>query len=202
MTDEQLEEFLIRETQEERLRIIYDEINENKISRILFRIWKGEDKEIYLIKKHIETDRRKIIAEAHEGILGGHYSKDITVQRIRNMTNWPNITRDVEDFIKTCDLCQRFKENERRQEYYEESDIPEAPNDKISIDLMGPLDTKNYKRKQIYFSNSGLLDQIYTFGTINRQNCNSSHRSYVERIFKNKWKTLRNINRQRNGIYK
>ncbi|XP_043464087.1 uncharacterized protein LOC122499678 [Leptopilina heterotoma] len=109
VTNQQLTEFLEKETREERLRIIYEDIDENKISRILCKIWKGGDKEIYLIKKHIERNRRKIIAEAHKGILGGHYSKDITVQKIRNMTNWPNITKDVEDFIKTCDLCQRLK---------------------------------------------------------------------------------------------
>ncbi|XP_051173560.1 uncharacterized protein LOC127289595 [Leptopilina boulardi] len=149
VTDDQLSEFLEKETKEERLRIIYEDIDERKISRILFKIWKGGDKEIYLIKKHIETNRRKIIAEAHEGILGGHYSKDITVQKIRNMTNWPNITKDVEDFIKTCDLCQRFKQNERKQEYYEESDIPEGPNDKISIDIVGPLNETTSGNKYI-----------------------------------------------------
>ena len=57
-----------------------------------------------------EILNKKIISNAHSGILGGHYSVEKTLQRIRQKYNWQNITVDVKEFISKCESCQFNKQ--------------------------------------------------------------------------------------------
>lgn len=50
-----------------------------------------------------------IITNLHAGKEGGHSGINATIKRISNIFWWPTITKDVTTFVKSCDICKRFK---------------------------------------------------------------------------------------------
>jgi len=70
--------------------------------------------------------------------LGGHYSIEKTLQKIRQKYNWPNITVGVKEFINKCEICQLNKLCTQKSYLYSVPDVPHVPNEKIFLDIMGP----------------------------------------------------------------
>lgn len=56
----------------------------------------------------VQEDLKRILYEYHDGATGGHFGRDITIARIRQKFWWPSIWKDVADYVKTCDTCQRY----------------------------------------------------------------------------------------------
>ena len=54
------------------------------------------------------TDTQQVLQEFHAGAIGGHFGQDITIARVRQQFWWPTIWRDVAQYVKTCDMCQRY----------------------------------------------------------------------------------------------
>jgi hypothetical protein len=56
----------------------------------------------------MEKERLMILAEAHEGIIGGHYAGKATTQKIlRAGLWWPTLHKDAKEYYKAYDVCQR-----------------------------------------------------------------------------------------------
>jgi len=73
-----------------------------------------EERNIHLIKDdtdnlRIPTEKEKlqILKEYHDAPIGGH--QGVKRKRIRLKYNWTGITKDVEEHIKKCELCQKNK---------------------------------------------------------------------------------------------
>jgi hypothetical protein len=88
----------------------------------------------------MEVERPLILAEAHEGIVGGHYAGKETTQKVLSAGLWwPTLHRDAKEYYRACDVCQRVGKPSRRDE------IPLAPQlylqafEKWAINLMGPI---------------------------------------------------------------
>jgi hypothetical protein len=46
----------------------------------------------------------------HEGPLKGHFATEITQRKILDVGYWwPTMYRDVHDYCKSCDACQRTR---------------------------------------------------------------------------------------------
>jgi hypothetical protein len=88
----------------------------------------------------MEAERPLILVEVHEGIVGGHYVGKATMQKVlRAGLWWPTLHRDVKDYYKAYDVCQRVGKPSIRDE------IPLSPYltlqafEKWAIDFMGPI---------------------------------------------------------------
>ncbi|CAK9829637.1 Retrovirus-related Pol polyprotein from transposon 17.6 [Anthophora retusa] len=90
------------------------------------------------IKELTEEEIREIIKENHD--LVGHPGVQKTYSRIKIDHNIPDLFKRIQQYIETCDTCQRAKLTRiRPREEPCISDTPLNPNDKIAMDILGPL---------------------------------------------------------------
>jgi hypothetical protein len=67
------------------------------------------DKEVTEEKRQQITDdktRATILYEYHDSPMGGHREMNKTFREIRKKYEWPNMKRDIENYVKKCRSCQ------------------------------------------------------------------------------------------------
>ncbi|MBW0564881.1 hypothetical protein O181_104596 [Austropuccinia psidii MF-1] len=56
------------------------------------------------------TDRtliNTILHECHDSVAAGHLSEDITLERVKACSWWPNWKKDVAEYCQACDRCEK-----------------------------------------------------------------------------------------------
>jgi hypothetical protein len=82
------------------------------------------------------------MSSAHQSVLGGHLGAERTAARIRRDFWWPNMAADVNLMVRRCYTCQRTTNNyDARPAVPTPIPPPRQPNERIHVDLMGPLKT-------------------------------------------------------------
>jgi hypothetical protein len=88
----------------------------------------------------MENERSMVLAEAHEGIVAGHYAGKGTTQKVVCTRLWfPIVHKDAKEEFHTYDVCQRVGKPSRMDE------IPLIPQltlqlfDKWVVDCIGPI---------------------------------------------------------------
>ena len=106
-----------------------------------------QDGELYKISQQDKEYRRivipthrvkNILSGAHDYHLSGHQGAERTYQQLAKIYWWPQMWKDVQHYIRTCDICQKrktIKDFVPRQP----STTPNAPFEHIGIDVIGPL---------------------------------------------------------------
>src|SRR5689334_6257706 len=79
-------------------------------------------------------DHEKIIRSIHEA---GHLGIHSTVNKIKERYWWPNINKQVAEFISTCDPCQREKKPQKAKDIYPM--IATRPFQIVGLDHVGPI---------------------------------------------------------------
>ena len=75
--------------------------NADALSRIGALASEGNDSD------EIDSDMKlKILQENHDSILGGHRGMNKTYESIKRHYRWPNMKREIEDYVKACTKCQ------------------------------------------------------------------------------------------------
>ena len=75
--------------------------NADALSRIGALASEGNDSD------EIDSDMKlKILQENHDSILGGHRGMNKTYESIKRHYRWPNMKREIEDYVKACAKCQ------------------------------------------------------------------------------------------------
>ena len=50
---------------------------------------------------------KKVLQETHNHPLSGHQGQDTTYLKTSEVYYWPNMKKDVTEFVKTCKICQK-----------------------------------------------------------------------------------------------
>lgn len=83
--------------------------------------------------------RLGVIRACHEGI-SSHLGEMKTKDKLLRYFFWPNAIREVENFVKTCDPCQRVgKPRDKGKAPLKRVPIIGEVFSKLSVDLVGPL---------------------------------------------------------------
>lgn len=76
----------------------------------------------------------------HGQIATQHFGENKTIQRARERGIWHDMERDIIEYIKRCHTCQINKKTRiRPREEAVITDTPTEPNEKVAIDIFGPL---------------------------------------------------------------
>ncbi|PHJ20457.1 transposon tf2-1, partial [Cystoisospora suis] len=92
--------------------------------------------------------RRDTLSHFHDHILAGHPGIDRTRIAIREHFWWPEMDADIDAFVRACTKCARNKASRQKSGgLLQPLEIPEAPWEEISIDLIVglPKTTEGYE---------------------------------------------------------
>lgn len=95
--------------------------------------------------KSIENkdDRKVILNDFHLLPSSGHAGMRRMSNNIKRYYYWPCIEKDVREFVKRCDKCQRQKYSIPKKEPMMITSTADSAFEKIFLDLVGPLETDN-----------------------------------------------------------
>ena len=93
--------------------------------------------------------RKRAMCEAHGTILGGHDALKKTYLRLTNAYFWPNMKKDIQAHIESCLQCQVRKKSTAKPTPLQPLPTVDQPNQRIHIDLFGPLKTSDQGNKMV-----------------------------------------------------
>ena len=116
-------------------------------NNILMRRWRNrtdnDEGHNYVLQIVIPAAMRAQLLElAHAALTSSHLGIDRTRHRLLQHFWWPKLFSDVNDFVKTCDTCQRVGTS-RHPDKVPLVEVPviEQVGYRYAIDLVGPLPT-------------------------------------------------------------
>lgn len=84
--------------------------------------------------------KAKIIKEIHDGPSEGHSGRDATRKRISSFCYWKGQIRDIDQYIRECDICQHYKyDNDAYPGLLQPLPIPQRVWHIISIEFIESL---------------------------------------------------------------
>ena len=69
------------------------------------------------------------------------------ISTIQSTMHWHGMRRDIEHFLKTCDICQRCKKQKRKNGHLPSKKAETTPWKRVNVDLIGPYTIQTKKRK-------------------------------------------------------
>ena len=84
--------------------------------------------------------KQHIMRECHDAPLAGHPGYERTLEAVQRTFWWPAITRDVREYVRTCELCQRNKPSNRAPPgLLQPLSVPAGKWQSVSIDFIVAL---------------------------------------------------------------
>jgi hypothetical protein len=81
-----------------------------------------------------------VVREHHDTPYGGHLGVNKTVERLKRAFWWKHMTRDIEDYVKSCEACQRTRHSTAKPSGQSYPIAPATrPWQKVHIDFAGPF---------------------------------------------------------------
>ena len=88
----------------------------------------------------------ELVKEAHGSLFVGHNAVEKCRERLLQSYFWPNMDKDVRTHLDSCSKCQARKKTGSSYNYLQPMPQCTAPNQRVHIDLFGPLKTTNGKK--------------------------------------------------------
>lgn len=91
-----------------------------------------------------EKTKATIMYKYHDSPVGGHRGMNKTFREIRRKYEWPNMKRDIENYIKKCQSCQTNKTlGPQYKASMEITTTARKPFKRCVLDIVGPATVTN-----------------------------------------------------------
>jgi len=91
----------------------------------------------------------QIIFQFHGTVMGGHLGVDKTLVRLQTRVYFPHMQSKVKEYVRTCDICQRIKYDNKKPTGFMRSAEITNPWEEIYMYIMGPY-TKSAPGNYVY----------------------------------------------------
>jgi len=86
------------------------------------------------------TLRTKLLQAYHDSPLGGHFAVEKTLEKLRRDFFWPEMERELKEYVRSCDQCQRTKpSNQQPAGLLHPLPIPSRNWESVSMDFLTGL---------------------------------------------------------------
>lgn len=102
------------------------------------------DKDLLLFEDRLyipENVRLMVLSTAHDSPLSGHFGIRKTLELIQRDYWWPELTKMVEEYVKSCETCQRTKPTRRKYGLLQPLPVATDRWTSVTIDFMTDLPT-------------------------------------------------------------
>ena len=132
-----------------------------------------------------EESKKQILYEYNDATVGGHRGMNLTLRAIKAKYSWPNMRKDVENYVKQCRSCQVNKIlGPRVKAPMEITSTAAHPFDKCYLDIVGPLPTSTTGNKYILTFQDDLSKYVVAT-PIRQQDVNTIAREFVLKLCSN-----------------
>ena len=84
--------------------------------------------------------RCKVMELAHDSILSGHLESKKTADKVFSNFYWPGVRKDMSQFCKSCEVCQRTdKKGDCARVPLQSTPLIDVPFKRVAVDLVGPI---------------------------------------------------------------
>ena len=108
---------------------------------LLYRKYKGPHKPGSASQLVIPKELQKIVLSlGHDSCMAGHLGTKKTLDRIQTAFYWPGLPKDVRNYCRSCDVCQRTVPAGRTPRVpLSTMPVVDVPFQRVAVDLIGPL---------------------------------------------------------------
>ncbi|KAJ9531498.1 hypothetical protein QJQ45_015038 [Haematococcus lacustris] len=129
--------------------------------------------------------RAQLLHEAHDAHTAAHLGRAKTLERLQRHFYWPQMHKTVQEYVRTCDKCQRNKaSNQLPPGLLQPLPIPSRNWQQVSMDFIGPLPATPRGHTMIFTIVDKLSKMIHLIPTTTTATAHDTARLFFDHIFK------------------
>jgi len=129
--------------------------------------------------------RQQIVEEHHDAIIYGHGGMDKTAESVVRNYYWPHMHNSIQEFVRTCDACQRNKARNRRPAgLLQPLPLPEKRWEQVTMDLITSLPRTKDGFDAIFVVVDRLSKMIHCIPTTTKVTAPELAKLFFDNIFK------------------
>ncbi|KAJ9525206.1 hypothetical protein QJQ45_020746, partial [Haematococcus lacustris] len=129
--------------------------------------------------------RAQLLHEAHDAHTAAHLGRAKTLERLQRHFYWPQMHKTVQEYVRTCDKCQRNKAtNQLPPGLLQPLPIPSRNWQQVSMDFIGPLPATPRGHTMIFTVVDKLSKMIHLIPTTTTATAHDTARLFFDHIFK------------------
>jgi hypothetical protein len=123
------------------------------------------------------SDAEKVVLlnENHNCPLGGHQGSSRTYKKLSQLYTWKGMKKDIKEFIKKCELCQKNKQSRKTKMPMVITTTASKPFEKCFLDIVGPLPETENGHKYILTFQDDLTKYIINIPMRNQEAVTVAH---------------------------
>ena len=93
------------------------------------------------------TMRQQVLQECHSVLTAGHLGRAKSAANLKRRFLWPGMRKDLELFVKSCDVCGRYKSDGQKRKAAMKNYRTGVAMERVCVDIVGPFPVSTHGNK-------------------------------------------------------